>query len=36
MNTGCAAMWSSSCADINMYVGGKIAALHHCIAKETP
>lgn len=33
MNTDCAVIWSLSYADINMYVGGKIAAC--CRETET-
>lgn len=35
MNTDYAVIWSLSSADINMHVGGKIAALHCCIAEDT-
>lgn len=34
MNTDCAVIWSLSYADINMYVGGKIAALHRCMLQR--
>lgn len=29
MNTDGTLIWSLSCIDINMYVGRKIASLHH-------
>lgn len=35
MNTDCALIWSLYCKDINMYVGGKIASLHHYTDNDT-
>lgn len=31
MNTDCAVIWRLSSTDINMYVGGKIAAVLRCM-----